>query len=285
MSTFPAIQVTLHRRISETALPCNGALHGVPVIPKRIFNKVPPASSFSYWWRWDDDLTMPPQHLITGDGQLSVPFDAQGRPVRLFQIAKAGNTPSDPLIAEGAQTVIDTSSSEAIRHIWVAFSDVSNPTADDDLFEGVIPENLLAEDGQRVECLFAGSYASNANEKYPIFKLAGNVIFSSAESPNGGFWKAQFSITRTDTDAARVEFILFGGAGTDTEISKVVDISGLDFTSTLGVVCRGVSDANNDITLKVTNAIYYSAASEGFFVVDDDGAIVVDDDGAFVWWG
>jgi hypothetical protein len=45
--------------------------------------------------------------------------------------------------------------------LWQAFEDVSNPTSDDDLHEGVIPPGLMATDGDRVVLLYAGSYAAN----------------------------------------------------------------------------------------------------------------------------
>jgi len=118
------VVVTLEPHLSETAVACNGVLDGVPVDTKP--RRTP--TSYSYWWRWDSEPDMAWQHLITGSGELAVPFDAQGRKVRLSQIAYAGGRPSDALIAEGAQTVIDTSSGEAIRHLWVFFDDVSNET-------------------------------------------------------------------------------------------------------------------------------------------------------------
>lgn len=163
--------------------------------------------------------------------------------------------------------------------LWQAFEDFSNPTSDDDLHEGVIPPGLMATDGDRVVLLYAGSYAANPNEKYPVFKVDGNTIYSNAESPNGGFWEATITITRTDSDSARCATRFTGTAGVGTSIA---DISGLDFTTPIAVVCRGISDANNDITLKMTDGIYYAAVAEVSYVVDDDGALDVDDDGAFV---
>src|SRR5678810_444255 len=98
------ITVTLHRRLSETAIPCNGVLNGIPYNTTRT-----PATSFAYWWRWDDDPDMRWEFLGIKEAgiPLSIPISWQGRNVRLAQIARTSNgQQSDPLIAEAVQFVL-----------------------------------------------------------------------------------------------------------------------------------------------------------------------------------
>lgn len=162
--------------------------------------------------------------------------------------------------------------------LWNLYDDVSNGDGDNDLFVGIIPDSLMTSNGDRVECLFAGQYASNSNEKYPVFKLKGTTIYAAAESPTGGFWKAEFSITRTSSTVARVEFALFTILSNEV-VTTVIDVSGLDFTAPLTVICHATSDANDDVTLKVSHGTFYAASNIPDYLIDEtSGDYLVDED-------
>lgn len=109
------IEVTLHRRLSETSIPVIGHLDGVP------YDRIRTAArSFIYWWRFDDDPDMRPEYLGTKEAgvPLSIPFNTQGRDIRLFQIARtAAGEVSDPLIAEARQIVLHLVDAEVVTYL------------------------------------------------------------------------------------------------------------------------------------------------------------------------
>lgn len=106
------IEVILHRRLSEIpGSACTGHLNGVPYS-----TFAEPAVALDYWWRFDDDPTMRPEFLGTKEAPvfhgarpapLFIPFNTQGRDIRLFQIARTRRgMRSDPLINEARQYVL-----------------------------------------------------------------------------------------------------------------------------------------------------------------------------------
>jgi len=108
------IAVVLHRGLSESGILCNGVLNGVPYTTARTS-----ARSFDYYWRWDDDPDMRPEYLGTKEVgiALNVPFNSQGRDIRLFQIARTSAGSSDPLIAEARQFVIRAIDAEVVTYL------------------------------------------------------------------------------------------------------------------------------------------------------------------------
>lgn len=128
------IEVTLHRRLSETAIPCTGYLDGVPKGKARSS-----IASFEYWWRWDDDPEMRPEFLGTKEAgfSLSIPFSVRqvtlpgepfssGRNIGIYQIAvtKDGRR-SDPLIKEGRYYVLHLLAPDVVTYLGGAVTYLS----------------------------------------------------------------------------------------------------------------------------------------------------------------
>jgi hypothetical protein len=60
------------------------------VLDKYVATSFTPSTVGELWWRWEDDPTMEPQLLgSTAAGTtLAVPFDLQGREIRLFLVSR-----------------------------------------------------------------------------------------------------------------------------------------------------------------------------------------------------
>ena len=202
----------------------------------------------------------------------NVPKRLKAYPVTIDQNDKRGKIERDNYASV-------TIPARASLPLWSHCTNVSNGGGDDDLLTAVIPEDLFIANGDRIDAMFAGSYASNANEKYPIFTLDGHTIYGAPENPSGGAWKALMTIFRSGTTTARVEITLFTLLVGSESASAITDISTLDFTTPLALVCHGTSDANNDVALKASCGTFYGAPTGADYLTDEsDGAFLTDED-------
>lgn len=235
----------------------------------------------------DDNPDVPPVRVGSGSAGASVSFPLQSnvaksfrvRPITVDENLNRGRSDPD---ADQPFTLTGT----LIQSLWSAFTNVSNATGDDDLFVGIIPNDLMSTDGDWIEAMFAGTYVTNADEKYPVFILDGHNIYAAAESPAGGSWKALLTITRSSASTARCEISFFTILSGSEVVTAITDISTLDFAAPLTVVCHGISDSNDDVVLKVTNATYYTAppASHDYLTGSSDSDLLTgSSDTDYLW--
>ena len=122
------LELTLRRNLSASPLLPNGlALRGIVDAGET------EAVAVKIYWRWEDEPAMEPQYLGTGVAghDLVVPFDLNGREIRLFLVSKtAANRGSVQDIKEAEQTVYTT---PALRLAVDTKTSAYTLTDDDDL--------------------------------------------------------------------------------------------------------------------------------------------------------
>jgi len=142
------------------------------------------------------------------------------------------------------------------------YTDVSNTsTTETDLYSHTIASNTLTANGNKLEVVFSGSFvttSSNAlsvGNKVAVY-FAGTKIFDpgsgSSVSTEGG-WRVTGTLVRSSSSVMRCS-IVYVTEG--TLITKVVDVSSVDFTTTNILKITGQGAASSFITAKIGNITF-----------------------------
>lgn len=122
------------------------------------------------------------------------------------------------------------------------------------MYAYTIPASTLTADGDKIKATYGGQFASNGNTKGLQLFINGTGSGASDEAAHTGGWSTTVTFIRTGTTTGR--FVTnFGTLG-----SREVDLTGLNFTTTITFELWGKGGGPGDVTAMQGDIIKYNAA-------------------------
>src|SRR5262249_8207016 len=123
-------------------------------------------------------------------------------------------------------------------------------SSETDLHSYTIAANVLANDGDSIDCNIGGQFAANANNKRVRMYFGGTLILdTSAIAFYNSQWSMFVSVIRISSSAVFCNIIGGGtGSGTNIVFPNNITVTGLSFTGTLILKATGTATSNNDVT-------------------------------------
>lgn len=217
--------------LSESTFAKSLALNGVAVATETL------SIIGEIYWRWDDETSMKPEYLgkAVAGHSLRIPFDLQGRSVRLFLISKTGEgRRSVANITEAEQTVFSSPSRPYSSGTWPLFDHYSTETTAGTTQENFYAYTLLAgslvNNGDKIRVEYSGTFTANTNTKRIFPKFAGTILATGqTSSATATDWTVDYYVIRVSNTVVR-----FGVEVTTNDAVLAVEsgeITGLDLTA------------------------------------------------------
>lgn len=127
-------------------------------------------------------------------------------------------------------------------------------SGDTDLHSKTLAANTFAANGDTLEVVMGGTIAANSNAKRLRLYFGGTVILDTGSTAalNNLDWRAQFTVTRLDSDSVKVLCTLTFNSNTFETQTNYSQIDSLNFASTLIVKAVGNGVGASDVVQELS---------------------------------
>lgn len=146
------------------------------------------------------------------------------------------------------------------------FADASTPanTNQTDLYSDTLPAGILSANGDKIEAIYAGTFANNANTKRLLAMFGGTTILDTGALTGNaaGRWCIEVTVIRVSSSVVRcVAKAFVNGVTVTAPIVTYTEVTGLTLTNTQILKIAGKNGSNSaDITARMGNVQLSRAA-------------------------